>query len=293
MNAAPPPEADEEELDFNTILENDLANIIRKSAAGQPLTKREREMVEEERDRRNQKPDRFALASEKPPGPLTGLTQQEIAEKYGYSYRAIKLWVADGRKASDPAPLDDPPAMPAWFARIYSPRTAPDRLLRACQSLANQGRSPEATPTRPFVRIEISDAEKGLLAMLKRVRTAEAEMHARYMAAVADGERDKADYLSAEWQKSVEKLRALEKSAPKSLEEAGIYVRKDDVTREMIQLHSGIIKSFKQSLRKARVALRATASTEEWHALTDQIIDETCAALVEDDFREPLELAPA
>lgn len=289
MNAAPAAE-DEDELDFNSILENDLANIVRKSAAGQPLTKREREMVEEERDRRNQKPAAFQLAPEKPPGPLTGLTQQELAEKYGYSYRAIKLWVADGRKANDPAPLDDPPAMPAWFARIYSPRTAPDRLLRACQTLATEARPSEPAPA-PIARIEISDTEKGLLAMLERVRTAEAEMHARYMAAAVAGERDKADYLSAEWQKSVEKLRALEKSAPQSLAEAGIYVRKDEVTREMIQLHAGIIKSFKQALRKARVSLRATATTEEWNLLTDRIIDDTCAALVQDGFREPLELA--
>jgi hypothetical protein len=57
MNPNPTAEAPaEEELDFNSVLENDLANIIRKSAAGQPLTKREREMVEDERDRRNQIP---------------------------------------------------------------------------------------------------------------------------------------------------------------------------------------------------------------------------------------------
>jgi hypothetical protein len=293
MNHAPPAEAPEEELDFNTVLENDLANIIRKSASGQPLTKREREMVEEERDRRNQKPA-FQLAAEKPPGPLTGLTQQEIAEKYGYSYRAVKLWVADGRKANDPAPLDDPPAMPAWFARIYSPRNAPDRLIRACQALSNLTRPSEKAPASPpITRIEISDAEKGLLAMLERVRTAEAEMHARYMEAVAAGDRDKADYLAAEWQKSVEKLRALEKSAPQSLADAGIYVRKDDVTRDLIQLHAGIIKAFKQALRKSRVELRATTSTEEWNLLSDRIIDDTCTALVEDNFREPLILAPA
>lgn len=294
MNPEPPAEPPEEELDFNVILENDLANIIRKSAAGQPLTKREREMVEQERDRRNQKqPSDFHLAPEKPAGPLTGLTQQEIAEKYGYSYRAVKLWVSDGRKANDPAPLDDPPAMPAWFARIYSPRTAPDRLIRACHALANLSRPAEsAAPARTIARIEISDAEKGLLAMLERVRTAEAEMHARYMEAVAAGEREKADYLASEWQKSVEKLRALEKSAPQSLADAGIYVRKDDVTRDLIQLHSGIIKAFKQALRKSRVDLRATETTEAWNLLADRIIDETCTALVEDDFREPLILDP-
>lgn len=291
MNPTPTAEAPaEEELDFNSVLENDLANIIRKSAAGQPLTKREREMVEEERDRRNQNPV-FHLAPEKPPGPLTGLTQQEIAEKYGYSYRAVKLWVADGRKANDPTPLDDPPAMPAWFARIYSPRAAPDRLIRACQSLASLARPSEKAPaSQPITRIEISDAEKGLLAMLARVRTAEAEMHARYMAAVDSGERDKADYLSAEWQKSVEKLRALEKSAPSALAEAGIYVRKDDVTRELLQLHSGIIKSLKQAIRKSRLTLQSATTTEAFHHAADEIVDLACAALVATDFAEPLEL---
>lgn len=34
---------------FDEVLQHDLANIIRKAQAGQPLTKREREIIEEEK----------------------------------------------------------------------------------------------------------------------------------------------------------------------------------------------------------------------------------------------------
>ena len=39
-------DSEEDTLNFDDVLENDLANIIKKSASGLPLNKREREMVE-------------------------------------------------------------------------------------------------------------------------------------------------------------------------------------------------------------------------------------------------------
>jgi hypothetical protein len=276
---------------FAMVLEKDLANIVNKANSGAPLTKREREMIEQAgQQKKNPQGASFQLTTKE--SPLSGLTQPELAEKWGYSLRTIKNWIADGRAASDPAPLAYPAEMPAWFARIYSPRTAPDKLIEAVRKISTEFKETEA-PAPPQIeetRLEVSDAEKGLLAMLERMRTAEAMMHARYIQAVDAGEKDKADYRFSQWEKIVEKLRALEKSAPSALAEAGIYVRKDDVYRELVQLHSGIIKTFKQAIRKGRLALQATKTADEFNRAADELVDKACSALCETDFSEPLEL---
>lgn len=283
------PEPDPETV-FSMVLEKDLANIVKKSAAGQPLNKREREMIEAQlaSQRPDSKSGEFHL--EAAPSALTGLTQPEFAEKWGYSLRTIKNWIADGRKASSPPPLDRPHEMAAWFARIYSPRAAPDKLIQAVRKLQSEVPSSPSQQSVMPERIEVLDSQKGMLAMLDRVRTAEATLYGQYLQAVEANDRDTADYKNTEWLKAAERLRALEKSAPQALADAGIYVRKDDVTRELLQLHSGIIKHFKQALRKSRIKLQATKSTDEFNQVSDTIVDDACSALCDDDFAEPLEL---
>ena len=289
-------EEDIPELDIAAMLdltlERDFANIVKKSAAGQPLNKREREMIEQERARQKKPATATEFQLDPVPSAFVNLTQPELAAKWGYSVRQIKNWIADGKKANDPAPLASPHEMPPWFARIYSPRTAPDRLIQAVRKISENQKTAQAAtnPSQVEERIEISETEKGLLAMLDRFRTAEATMHRRFLKYVEDGEMDKADYQQQRWEKLGEKLRALEKSAPAALAEAGIYVRKDDVTRELSQIHNGIIKNLKQALRKARAALIACQGTDEFHRKSDEIVDAACTALCEDDFAEPLEL---
>ena len=55
--------------------------------------------------------------------------------------------------------------------------------------------------------------------------------------AIEAGNEKQAQWLYSEWVKTGERLRALEKTAPKALEELGIYVRRDEVTRELVPLH--------------------------------------------------------
>ena len=109
---------------FDLILETDLANVVKKAQTGQPLTKREREMIEEERTKRQKTPSlpTFTLEGEGAAPSLERMTQRELAEVWGYSHRQVKNWIAAGRAAGDPAPVTRPEDMPAWFRRIYAPR---------------------------------------------------------------------------------------------------------------------------------------------------------------------------
>ena len=283
---------------FAEVLERDLANIIRKASSGQPLTKREREMIEAERSRlassqKSREPD-FQLEGAGERSPLEGLTQEKLAAAWGYSVRQIKNWIQDGRAKADPAPLTRPAEMPAWFERVFAPRKCPDRLRLAVQVLLDAKPatpSPGATATAPVPpeRIAIDDSEKGLLAMLGRLRESEAILHAKYLAAV-DVDENRANFLFSEWGKIVEKLRALEKSAPKALEELRIYVRRDEIMRELAPLHAAILKSFRQAIRQGRHRLRATADANEWNAVADSLVDEAATMLCESQFATPLDL---
>jgi hypothetical protein len=291
---------------FDLILETDLANVIKKSQSGQPLTKREREMIEEERTKRTKKPPlpAFILEGE---GALPGLdrmTQRQLAEVWGYSLRQIKNWIADGRAAGDPAPVTQPDQMPAWFRRIYAPRDAPEKLRSAVQRIESGEYGKKTTNTatansgcqtngQQIPRIEIADEEKGLLAMLDRYRTAEVTLHNKYMAAVDAGDESRSQFLLSEWSKMGEKVRSLEKTAPKALEELRIYVRRDEIQRELETLHGSILKAFRQEFRLARIRLKTAKTAEEWAVAVDETVEKVSTMLVATDFADPLELQVA
>lgn len=283
---------------FDLILETDIANIIKKAQAGQPLTKREREMIEEERTRRSKN---VALADFKLQGEgeipaLERMTQAELGDVWGYSTKQIKNWLRDGRKANDPAPVTQPDLMCAWFQRVYAPRTAPERMRAAAQRILEGHRPqkpPQSASAPPGEKVEIAEEEKGLLAMLDRYRTAEVTLHKKYMEAIEANDETRAQFLLSEWSKMGEKVRALEKSAPQVLEELKIYVRRDEVQRELEPLHSAILKAFKQEFRLARVKLKATTGTDEWAIAVDQTVERVAQMLIDTEFREPLELQVA
>lgn len=276
-------------------LTKDAETIAGKAIRGEPLTARERQILEATAARlKSEAEPAFTLegAGGGLPG-LVGLTQKEIAAAWGYSVRNIKNWVADGRKAKDPPPFSDPAQMPGWFERVFTGRKCPDKLRMAAQRLLVSAEAAAAPPEAPAAHVDrspIAEGEKGLLAMLGRLRDSEVSLHAKYMDAVSRGEETRASFLFSEWSKAVEKLRALEKSAPKALEELGIYVRKDDLQREIVQLHTGLLRSFRQAIRGGRARLRATSTALEWDAVASDIVDEMAAILADTSFAEPLEL---
>lgn len=281
---------------FENILETDLANIVKKASSGQPLNKREREMIEEERSRLKKKsePAAFSLEGEGPATALERMTQKQLAAEWDVSLRTIKGWTAEGNAAKDPVPLTQPAKFQGWFERLHPGRQFPDKYRLAAQRILAGERAAVAAATPPVAlppeRLKIEEDAKGLLAMLERHREAEARLGTEYMKAVDSGDEVRASFLLSQWSSMGEKLRALEKIAPKALEELGIYVRKDEIQRELEPLHRSIIKAFRQQLRMCRPKLRATQSAEEWNLLTDEIVSEVANMLTNTEFREPLAL---
>ena len=269
----------------------EIAAALGKLEGGRSLSRRERELLESEAGKGTA--GDFHLEAPAP-GPWDQWTQDELAVAYGYSIRQVKNWIADGKATGDPAPVRDPASMPAWFERQYAPRAAPERLRLAVQRMI-EGQAPatkeEPKPAPPATAM--TEAEKGVLATLGRLEEAEAELHRQYMAAAAAGDETRAQFLRSEWTKIAERLRAYQKSAPATLEQLGIYLRKDEVAKEMRSIHSAILQTFRQAFRRAGLRLTGATSPAEWGAEVDRLVDEIGQTLADSGFAEPLDLVAA
>ncbi len=276
------------------ILEQDLENIMEKARSGKPLNAREREMVEAHLSglKKAAEPEAFALEPDGPAAALEGMTQKQLAEAWNVSLRTVKGWQKDG------APLTRPEKFEAWFVQVHAPRECPERYRNSAQRILAGAETAAAVAAdkpaeKPREMIVIDEEAKGMLAMLERCRSSEARLGMEYMQAVEAGNEVRASFLFSQWTKMGEQLRALEKSAPETLEKCGIYVRKDEIQRELELLHRACLKAYRQQLRMCRPRLRATQTAEEWNHLADEIVDEVALMLVETEFREPLTLDAA
>lgn len=78
-------------------------------------------------------------------------TMQEYATIYGYTDRAVKAWIKDGREASggaDLPPLDEPTKMAAWYARVKK-RRVPGQLLKFSSTAPEPSSVPKERAAAP------------------------------------------------------------------------------------------------------------------------------------------------
>lgn len=287
---------------IRAMLAQDLERVLAKAEAGERLTAADRKLLEAEAKRRevessgsgDKKGGEGALLPEEVAEVEWG-SLQEAAEGYGYSVRMVKKWRADGREEGQVCPLGWPSRMGAWFERVYHPRKAPARLQLAVQRLLDKGKPEEAAVAEEREALPmVAEQEMGLLAMLGRMRTAEATLHAQYMDAVERQNKHGAAFYQKEWGEAVNRLRALEKSAPAALEAQGVYLRRADVRRELVPLHQSVEKGVRMAIKRERLRLAAVVgSADEFDEAVDRLLDRVFEELVRCDFAAPLVLEEA
>ena len=290
-------------------LEGDLERILQLQAAGEPLSARDRGVLERElaRQAAGEEPEEcnegsdLALKSD-----LGGLfnfaTTGAGAEAYGYSLRQVKNWKREGRVRGMPCPLEEPAKMPAWFEAVFAPRECPQRLRDAVQRLLAEGpgggaaeEEPEKEPELPVIPPEVTDEEVGFEATLRRALQREALLDKRLQAAILAGD-PRADALETQWGKAASRVRELEKAAPAILEAQGVYLRRAEVKRELVGLAVGLPKAVKQGLRGRRRELLEALQLAELEALDralEDLVAEVFADLCAARFADPLELEMA
>lgn len=124
--------------------------------------------------------------------------QSAVALLYGKNVRTVKRWVAAGREAKDPPPLDNPVAMPAWHERlrergIFKQKCGSefdDAIAKVTTSASPSSVPASATsvpsaaprPLIPFRDVSVSETQSTDL--LTRLQTDEARLHRRYLDAI-------------------------------------------------------------------------------------------------------------
>ncbi len=77
-----------------------------------------------------------------------GRRLEEYAAQLGVGLRTVKRWVALGREAGDPCPLDDLAKLPEWYGRRLS-YGIPSDLLAACVGQSTPTAAAASSPPQP------------------------------------------------------------------------------------------------------------------------------------------------
>lgn len=328
------------------LLDADVANIIALVTAGQPLTKAQRETLAEHVKRKkpaakqNEAPPAPAASTTPAPSADPGafslagetITAKDMmtaadaaedadaipgeyrrplkfyADRYGYSLRAVKGWIAEGRAVPEPQgpkppPLDNPEAMLVWWHEVKANR-APTRLLAVAQAARNArvgtgeptekgnkgtgAGTPAPAPTTPATPTPPKPRAVGFAASLERVRQAEAEANERYLVEFGkpDDERDdaKTSRLRREWSELSEQLRFLEKAAPDVLAKSGEMLTTAEVRRVLTKLHGPIVSGVRSLFRRTRQKAQAGATLDDLEKIYAAEVERLFGELVASEF---------
>lgn len=224
----------------------------------------------------------------------------EYSTIYGFEKRTIKRWIQTGRDANPPElpPLDDPAAMPGWWGKYMTWRV-PDKIIAA----ASAAKAAEAPASQPVVvpvpavadsapppppHIE-ETGELGLQGSLDRLRDAERNAHAAYIAAVSAVEPNDGEIKNKQriWTDIANQLRATEKASPDILLASGDLVSKSELQKVLAEIHITIAQSFRAMIRRVRPKIQNLTPTAA-DAVWNEEVDRVFAALKNNEFTAPI-----
>lgn len=216
------------------------------------------------------------------------------ADRYGYSVRLIKKWLAAGREAEDMPPLEEPEKMAAWAERVLG--KVPNRLAEALESLDHPAKAepPGAKEEDPAPEVfevpEVRDDELGIEQQLENFRREMVMLQKLRRGALERGEFSRADGYLSSMGKVSQEIRQLEKLLPSLKREQGDLKSTDEVRRETV----GALKVLRTALfsrgQKARQRLAEVADEEEAGRIYVEEIEAAFREAAEAGFEEQLVL---
>lgn len=211
------------------------------------------------------------------------------AEKYGVSVKTAGRWAAAG--GADPAPLEDPAGMLAWWERMRTAGIYSQKCPRSIRAVAPAS-VPATVHLAPVANHQLKDylADMQGRAFDYSESLSGAELMVRttrflLQQALDTGATSDLPILHSQLRDAQEAYRVAKRDEAKILDASGVTLPKDIIRREMLALHANIIRRFRQGLRSnydpARLAL---TSPESWANFTDTIIDSICSDLLTTRF---------
>jgi hypothetical protein len=197
------------------------------------------------------------------------------------------------------APLEDPASMLAWWERmrvagIYSqqcPKSirAVAPALTTVTALVGPVANHQLKDYLAGVQGKAFDYSESLSGAEIMVRTTRFLLQQ----ALDTGNTDALPILHSQLRDAQEAYRVAKRDEAKILDASGVTLPKDIVRREMLALHSNIVRRFRQGLRAgfdpARLAL---TSPEAWATFADSLVDSICGDLTTTRFALPSISAP-
>lgn len=197
----------------------------------------------------------FSLSDENR-GPVTRETLAKWSAMYGKGGRQIRRWIQIGDQANDPCPLDEPAAMPTWWARRMKWRV-PDAMLKAAQSVSSavsesekdSSPSSNSPPVAPgFTSIKLADFELGEGEAVAQQRRLVAALYSQLERAYLQGGGD-VDLAQSKYNKAVESLRKFEKDDREDQRQRGLLIPRIAVQRDIEQA-TELLRQMRESMAR-------------------------------------------
>lgn len=195
------------------------------------------------------------------------------ADRYGYSIRAVKGFIATGKAAGDVPPFDEPEKMEDWGRRHLGKLT---RRFRQGIEQATGGKSSAPDAPESFSPIQLPDVqahEMGMEVQLDGYRREFAMLAKLREKALTDGDFSRANNYFDQQSKVSSEIRQLERLLPTILEQRGDFQRTAEVRAATIEFLTVLKRSLLGRGAKAAGRLRAAGSDVEMQeAWREQII---------------------
>lgn len=206
--------------------------------------------------------------------------QKDYAELFGTSDRTIKRWVKTGKNTGVLPPLDDPAAMPAWWAAHYKQRV-PECIVAAANAAAPAtAPAPDTIPDSPPKEAVSARTDSiiglgtGFGEMLERVRGAEREAYIEYHVALRGGDESRLTLTRKTWGELSRQLRELERDAHDILSRSGSLIEKSLVEKLIAEIHAPIINGIRSMWRRVRERMMTTVESQQdrvWQEEVDRL----------------------
>ena len=224
------------------------------------------------------------------------MSQARCAEIYGVTLLTVARWVAAGKRAGKPCPMESPDLMPEWYQDMIAAgefmKGIPQKILEAAARASVGLAKLEIEP----VEVVAFDAPEEIgkpidyaasLELAERNVGVVRDMFAR---AQASGNDQMIIALQRTLNDALDSHRALMRDRGKIQAEAGETLPKAEVRQALLEIHGNVTKRFRQGLKSAFADVPDHAETmETWGVWVDSLVDSICQGMRETEFAAPIE----
>ena len=224
------------------------------------------------------------------------MSQSRCAEIYGVTLLTVARWVAAGKRAGKPCPMERPELMVEWYQDMIAAgeftKGVPQKILEAAArvsvGLAKLGAEPveaisfdpipEGKPIDYAASLELAERNIGVVRDM-------------FLRAQESGNDQMIIALQRTLNDALDSHRSLMRDRGKIQAEAGETLPKSEVRAALLEIHGNVTKRFRQGLKSAFADIPDHSATPEaWGIFTDKLIDSICVGMNETDFAAPPEL---